>query len=1035
MTPPSPADAARLARLEAWRDHVETVFLARQRPVSGLLPASLAKTVHGDYTHAWVCDNVYSVLAVWALSRAYRRWAPQAGRAALLEQSTVKLMRGLLLAMMRQADKLERHKASEDPRDSLHAKYDADDGSVVVGDEEWGHRQLDATSLFLLQLAQMTASGLRVAFTREEVDFVQNLVHYVGPAYRIPDYGVWERGDKGNTGEMEINASSVGMAKAALEAMEGLNLFGADGPADTVIQVVPDEIARARETLHALLPLESASKETDAALLSVVGYPAYAVDDPTLAARTRAVIAEKLQGRYGCKRFLRDGHQTVIEDAERLHYMTGELGRFENIESEWPLFFAFAYADAALRENTADSADIARRLAPLFVEENGQRLLPELYYVPADAVDAEIADPGSQERLPNDNTPLLWAQSLYVLAALLDDGLVTPDDVDPLGRRARTKPHAREVAIAVIAQDETARAALAATGLPVQTEADARPAAELRPAQHLSHALSALGANDKLALTGRPARRLGALVCCRAYWQGGRAHLFYPAVLDAEGSYIRFDAAAAAARIRAEIAYVARHWDRAEAPALCVPLAHDALTGAGAERMAELLRDIAAGSVDGAPVRAAPVATLLAEAATVSLDHAPPLPERRSPQPSQPPWREDWPADRAVPITAEEVERWAREHDTAQLLDQLAASANFYESVEAAGLLVTRLGPAFATPFGPSLAAILDQLYETAGHRGDWRSVRRLAELGGRHDERLQDALKEIVVRLRSVRLPTQEGTDRRIDRPLAHGELRAALRDAFADAPLRTALAEEALLHLSVAIRAAPQSFAGCRAVRLAEWIELLAEEAGEGGEALEALPPHAIFERVRAIISDTPRVRALLSGADTAAAGRDWRAWRARLGVLTRVGDDFFPRAWRLLERCEALVIGDPYAPEARLDAARVRADYTPHERKFANLIEDRLSRIRAPVYRAFTLEAINAAATRADEDPRWRADGALSFDAVIHHAAAASWSAATQAPPPGVNTPAIWRAFAQMSPREAFAQLTAALDQVARPASQNA
>ena len=31
----------------------------------------------------------------------------------------------------------------------------------VVGDNEWGHLQIDATSLFLLVLAQMTASGKR----------------------------------------------------------------------------------------------------------------------------------------------------------------------------------------------------------------------------------------------------------------------------------------------------------------------------------------------------------------------------------------------------------------------------------------------------------------------------------------------------------------------------------------------------------------------------------------------------------------------------------------------------------------------------------------------------------------------------------------------------------------------------------------------------------------------------------------------------------------------------------------------------------
>ena len=43
-------------------------------------------------------------------------------------------------------------------------------------------------------LAQMTASGLRIVFTIDEVNFVQNLVHYISRTYRTPDYGIWERG-------------------------------------------------------------------------------------------------------------------------------------------------------------------------------------------------------------------------------------------------------------------------------------------------------------------------------------------------------------------------------------------------------------------------------------------------------------------------------------------------------------------------------------------------------------------------------------------------------------------------------------------------------------------------------------------------------------------------------------------------------------------------------------------------------------------------------------------------------------------------
>ncbi|MGB1110024.1 MAG: glycoside hydrolase family 15 protein, partial [Gammaproteobacteria bacterium] len=215
--------------LKRYFKQVSEIILARQNPITGLLPASTAVNAHGDYTDAWVRDNVYSILAAWGLALAYRRIDESEGRTVLLEQSVVKLMRGLLIAMMKQADKVEAFKRTQEPMDALHAKYDTATGQPVVGDDEWGHLQLDATSLFLLMLAQMTASGLRIVFTIDEVNFVQNLVHYIGRAYRTPDYGIWERGNKINHGITEVNSSSVGMAKAALEAMNGFNLFGPSG--------------------------------------------------------------------------------------------------------------------------------------------------------------------------------------------------------------------------------------------------------------------------------------------------------------------------------------------------------------------------------------------------------------------------------------------------------------------------------------------------------------------------------------------------------------------------------------------------------------------------------------------------------------------------------------------------------------------------------------------------------------------------------------------------------------------------------------
>jgi len=64
------------------------------------------------------------------------------------------------------------------------------------------------------------------------------------------DYGIWERGDKSNHGLPELNASSIGMAKAALEAMNDLDLFGARGGPFSVIHILSDEAQKCHAVLQ-----------------------------------------------------------------------------------------------------------------------------------------------------------------------------------------------------------------------------------------------------------------------------------------------------------------------------------------------------------------------------------------------------------------------------------------------------------------------------------------------------------------------------------------------------------------------------------------------------------------------------------------------------------------------------------------------------------------------------------------------------------------------------------------------------------------
>ncbi|KAF9358964.1 hypothetical protein BGX26_000506 [Mortierella sp. AD094] len=611
-------------RLDYYYRSVNAVILNRQNPTTGLIPASVAVTTHGDYRDAWVRDNVYSIMAVFGLSLAYRRVDDDEGRAYELEHAVVKLMRGLLFCMMRQAPKIEQFKKTQGLNDCLHAKYNTATGDTVVGDSEWGHLQIDATSIFLLALAQMTASGMQIIYTTDEVDFIQNLVFYIERAYRTPDYGIWERGNKINHGEPELNSSSIGMAVAALQAINGINLFGSRGGPSSVIHVLPDEITRNYTTLHSALPRESNSKEIDAALLSVIGFPAFAVCDAKLVKRTRDEIVEKLGGKYGCKRFLRDGHQTIVENTSRLHYDAQELKVFEGIECEWPLFFTYFILDGLFSENHDQVEEYRSKLEPLIIdsatlvdfgqfisdsmsESDGGRspktptspgfatpasnsegklpehipLIPELYYVPHHLVEAEKQNSHSQARIANDNLPLVWANSLHTLGNLIYENLLSISEVDPLGRRFNArKMHSNDTVVQVVllAEDSNLQSMLNMYGLETQTMDQVHPITVSHP-QGLKEVYAALGRNAKLGLSGRPKRPVGSLGTSRLYRVQGHLYAFTPHFMDNEEFYLTSDNDYLISIFEQELLFVRQYWEYPGRPTMVVLLTHAMLGG------------------------------------------------------------------------------------------------------------------------------------------------------------------------------------------------------------------------------------------------------------------------------------------------------------------------------------------------------------------------------------------------------------------------------------------------------------------------
>ncbi|XP_070824168.1 phosphorylase b kinase regulatory subunit alpha, liver isoform isoform X4 [Chaetodon trifascialis] len=566
-------------RLDGYARLVQETILRHQNPVTGLLPASAQKK------DAWVRDNVYSILAVWGLGMAYRKNADRdedKAKAYELEQSVVKLMQGLLQCMMRQVDKVEKFKHTQSTKDCLHAKYDTPTCAVVVGDDQWGHLQVDATSIYLLMLAQMTASGLRIISNLDEVAFIQNLVFYIEAAYKVADYGMWERGDKTNQGIPELNGSSVGIAKAALEAIDELDLFGAHGGPKSVIHVLPDEVEHCQSILCSMLPRASTSKEIDAGLLSAISFPAFAVEDADLVAITKSEIISKLQGRYGCCRFIRDGYHCPKEDPSRLHYDPAELKLFENIECEWPVFWTYLILDGIFAEDQVQVQEYREALEGVLIRgKNGIKLLPELYAVPHDKVEEEYSNPHSVDRVAMGQLPHMWGQSLYILGCLLAEGFLAPGEIDPLNRRFSTnfKPDV-VVQVCVLAESEEIKELLSDHGIMVQTMSEVLPI-RVMPARILSHIYVRLGNCKKLNLSGRPYRHIGVLGTSKFYEIRNRSYIFTPQFLDQHHFYLALDNQMIVEMLRTELAYLSSCWRMTGRPTLTFPITRSMLVEDG----------------------------------------------------------------------------------------------------------------------------------------------------------------------------------------------------------------------------------------------------------------------------------------------------------------------------------------------------------------------------------------------------------------------------------------------------------------------
>ncbi|XP_030789966.1 phosphorylase b kinase regulatory subunit alpha, skeletal muscle isoform isoform X4 [Rhinopithecus roxellana] len=895
-------------RLDGYARLVQQTILCHQNPVTGLLPASY------DQKDAWVRDNVYSILAVWGLGLAYRKNADRdedKAKAYELEQSVVKLMRGLLHCMIRQVDKVESFKYSQSTKDSLHAKYNTKTCATVVGDDQWGHLQLDATSVYLLFLAQMTASGLHIVHSLDEVNFIQNLVFYIEAAYKTADFGIWERGDKTNQGISELNASSVGMAKAALEALDELDLFGVKGGPQSVIHVLADEVQHCQSILNSLLPRASTSKEVDASLLSVVSFPAFAVEDSQLVELTKQEIITKLQGRYGCCRFLRDGYKTPKEDPNRLYYEPAELKLFENIECEWPLFWTYFILDGVFSGNAEQVQEYREALEAVLIKgKNGVPLLPELYSVPPDRVDEEYQNPHTVDRVPMGKLPHMWGQSLYILGSLMAEGFLAPGEIDPLNRRFSTVPKPDVVVqVSIVAETEEIKAILKDKGIDVETIAEVYPI-RVQPARILSHIYSSLGCNNRMKLSGRPYRHMGVLGTSKLYDIRKTIFTFTPQFIDQQQFYLALDNKMMVEMLRTDLSYLCSRWRMTGQPTITFPISHSMLDEDGTSLNSSILaalRKMQDGYFGGARVQTGKLSEFLTTSCCTHLSFMDPGPEGKLYSEDYDDnydylestnWMNDYDStshdvhmylpmklfqasrpsfnlldsshsrqENQVPSVRVEIHlprNQSGEVDFKALVLQLKETSSLQEQADILYMLYTMKGPDWNTELynegSATVRELLTELYGKVGEIRHWGLIRYISGILRKKVEALDEACTDLLSHQKhlTVGLPP-EPREKTISAPLPCEVLTQLIDEASEGDMSISILTQEIMVYLAMYIRTQPGLFAEMFRLRIGLIIQVMATElahslrcsAEEATEGLMNLSPSAMKNLLHHILS----------------------------------------------------------------------------------------------------------------------------------------------------------------------------------------
>ncbi len=320
---------------------------------SGLFAAA-DRTVSTGYDKSWLRDNFYETIAFEVIND----WATVENTyAAILE---------ILVKHEAKIDWAIENKPTESYQ-YIHARFHPTTFDEFW--ESWGNKQNDAIGCILFRIGELEKHHKRVILKDEDhVRIVNKLVKYLGAIeyWKDRDSGMWEEDE-------ELHASSVGACVAGLESINRLEKI-----------TVPKElIENGKQALRDLLPRESARKFVDLSLLSLI-WP-YNVTTPEETEEILTNVEYHLLRERGVIRYKGDAYYNKNVDTV-------------SEEAEWTFGLAWL---SIIYQKRGEKEKAFEYIKDLIAADTSSGI-PELYF--------------SNSPDYNDNTPLGWSESLFIVA-------------------------------------------------------------------------------------------------------------------------------------------------------------------------------------------------------------------------------------------------------------------------------------------------------------------------------------------------------------------------------------------------------------------------------------------------------------------------------------------------------------------------------------------------------------------------------------------------------------------------------------------